>query len=402
MKLTNTACKNATCTTITRKLSDGHGLYLEVTARGGKYWRLKYYFNGDEKRISFGTYPNVSLQEAREKARLAKKQLAEGHNPVEVKRLEKIERLTHYENSFESIAREWHEQRYHTWKVKHAATILKRLEANIFPLLGGRPIKAITAPELLAAVRKVEKRGAHDVAHRIMQVCSQVFRYAIATGRAERDICQDLRGALAPVISENYAHLREKDLPGFLKKLSRYEQDYNGTTLTRLAFEFLVLTFVRSGEIRGAHWSEIDWDKAQWRIPAERMKMKEQHIVPLSTQSIAVLKQLHELTADSYSGYIFPSQQNPRKMMSENTFLKALDIMGYKGKATAHGFRATASTILNEHNHRPDVIERQLAHAERDQVRSAYNHAEYLPERREMMQWWGDYVEQAVKGAAHA
>lgn len=402
MKLTNTACKNAPCTGKTRKLSDGHGLYLEVTPTGSKYWRMKYYFNRVEKKLALGVYPQVTLLEAREKARLAKKQLAEGHNPVEVKKLEKIERLTHYENSFEVLAREWHQQRYHTWKQKHAATILKRLEANIFPELGGRPIKMITAPELLAAVRKVERRGAHDVAHRIMQTCSQVFRYAIATGRAERDISQDLRGALAPVISENYARLREKELPGFLKKLNRYEQDYNGSTLTRLAFQLLVLTFVRSGEIRGAHWSEIDWEKAQWRIPAERMKMKEQHIVPLCTQSIALLKELHELTGDSYAGYIFPSQQNPRKIMSENTFLKALDIMGYKGKATAHGFRATASTILNENNFRPDVIERQLAHAERDQVRSAYNHAEYLPERKEMMQWWGDYVENAAKEAAHA
>lgn len=397
MKLTNTACKNARALPKARKLADGNGLYLEVMPTGSKYWRLKYYFNGKEKRLALGVYPEVTLLEAREKARTAKKQLAEGHDPVAVKKLTKIERQTNYDNSFDKLAREWHAHKYHTWTPAHAAKILKRLEANVFQHIGTRPVKMITPPELLAVVRHIEKREVHELAHRVMQTCSQVFRYAVATGRAERDVTQDLRGALKPIRSQNYSHLREKELPDFLKKLSRYEQDYKGTALTRLAFQLLVLTFVRSGEIRGAYWSEIDWDKAQWRIPAERMKMKEQHIVPLSTQSIAVLKQLHELTGDSYSGYIFPSQQNPRKIMSENTFLKALDIMGYKGKATAHGFRATASTILNEHNFRPDVIERQLAHAERDQVRSAYNHAEYLPERREMMQWWGDYIEQALR-----
>ncbi|MBY0408302.1 MAG: tyrosine-type recombinase/integrase [Rickettsiales bacterium] len=393
MKLSNLDCKNAKPTEKPRKMADGGGLYLEVAPNGSKYWRMKYRFNGKESRLSFGLYPDVSLAEAREKRRLAKKTLDEGKNPNEEKRIEKLERQVSYENNFENIAREWHKEKYHTWKPLHAERILTRLEKDVFPSLGARSIKAIKPIEILAAIRGVEDRGAHDLAHRTMQTCSQIFRYGVATGRVERDPTVDLRGALKPVKSENYAYLTEEDLPPFLKKLECYDSHYNGQPLTKLAFKLLLLTFVRSGEIRGALWKEIDWDKAQWKIPAERMKMKEPHIVPLSKQSVALLKEIQKITGDSYGGFLFPSQQNPRKIMSENTFLRVLEILGYKGKATAHGFRSTASTILNENGFRSDVIERQLAHGERDQVRAAYNYAQYLPERKEMMNWWANYID---------
>jgi integrase len=395
MKLSETACKKAKPTDKAQRLADGNGLYLEVSPTGGKYWRMKYRFNGKEKRLAIGVYPDVTLHEAREKRRLAKKELDAGRDPSEVKKLARLEIQNEYENSFENVAREWHSQRKHTWKEKHAENILKRMEADLFPHIGKRPIKAIAPYEILAAVKKVEERGSRDLAHRMMQMCGQVFRYGVASGVAVRDVTADLKGALQPVKSIGYKHLKESELPAFLRKLENYERDYGGRVLTKLAFKLLVLTFVRSGEIRGALWSEFDFDKAQWKIPASRMKMKEEHIVPLSTQSIKVLRELHTITGHSKN--VFPSQHNPRGIMSENTFLRVLDVLGYKSKATGHGFRSTASTILNEHGFRADVIERQLAHAERNQIRAAYNHAEYLPERITMMQWWGDYVEQRSK-----
>lgn len=393
MKLTALTVKNAKPKNKLYRLFDGGGLYLEVTPSGGTYWRMKYRFNGKECRLSVGIYPDMSLQDAREKRRLAKIMLDEGKNPNEEKKLAKLERQMDYEDNFENIAREWHKQKYHTWKPIHADRILKRLEADIFPKIGSRPIKAIKAPEILAAIKKIEARGSHDLAHRAMQTCGQIFRYAVATGRAERDTTADLRGALQPVKSTNYAHISEKELPAFLYKLDRYEIEYGGRILTKLAFKLLILTFVRSGEIRGVKWEEINFDKAQWKIPAERMKMKEAHIVPLAKQSLQILEEIKKLTGDSYGGYVFPSQQNPRKIMSENTFLRVIDILGYKEKATAHGFRSTASTILNENGFRADVIERQLAHCERDQVRAAYNYAQYIPERTEMMQWWANHID---------
>ncbi len=376
-----------------KKDFDGGGLYFEATPSGGKYWRMKYRFNGKEKRLSFGIYPDISLQDAREKRREAKKLLDGGIDPGEKKKLDKLEQQNEYGNSFENLAREWHAQKIHTWKPKHAENILKRLESNIFPAIGKRPVKSVTPPELLTALRKIEEKGTYDLTHRIMQTCAQVFRYAVATGRAERDITADLKGALKPAKSKAMAHLSEGELPEFLRELEKYDMEYGGRLLTKLAFKFLILTFVRSGEIRGAKWDEIDWDKKQWRIPQERMKMKSPHIVPLAEQSITLLEEIKELTGDNCENFIFPSQQTPRKMMSENTFLRVIEILGYKGRTVGHGFRSTASTILNEHGFNKDWIERQLAHAERDQVRDSYNHAEYIKQRTDMMQWWADYLE---------
>ncbi len=393
MKLNNIKIKNAKSKEKMYRLSDGDSLYLEISSNGSKYWRMVYRFNNKRRQIAFGKYPVISLQEAREMRLDAKKLLAKGIDPVEARRQAKLDSELRHENNFEAIAREWHSQKVHTWQPKHADNILRRLSLYIFPVLGNKPITDIKPPELLHAIKPIEEEGKHEMAHRMLQTCGQVFRYAVATGRAERDITTDLKGALRPVKSKNFAHLSEKQLPVFLKELDKYDTDYNGNVLTKLAFKLLILTFVRSGEIRGALWNEINWDKKEWRIPAECMKMKSPHIVPLCTQSLALLKQIHDITGNSYGGHLFPSQQSLRKVMSENTFLKAIDKMGYKGITTAHGFRATASTILNENSFPPDHIERQLAHCERDQIRAAYNHADFLQDRHVMMQWWGDYLD---------
>lgn len=393
MKLNELKCKSLKPQDKTYRLSDGGGLYIEVMPNGAKYWRMNYRFNKKQKRLAFGVYPEVSLKEAREQRDQARKLLRNDQDPSEVKKLQKLAKETNYENSFEVLAKEWHKNKIHTWQPKHADNILRRLSTYLFPKIGSIPIKDLTPPELLNAIRPIENEGKHEMAHRVLQTSSQIFRYAVASGRAEKDITQDLRGALKPVKSKNFAHLSESELPDFLEKLDRYEQDYNGSLLTRLAFQLLVLTFVRSGEIRGAKWEEIDFEKSIWRIPSERMKMKDPHLVPLSKQSVGILKKIKQHIDGINTEFVFPSQQSPRKTMSENTFLRALDIMGYKGKATAHGFRSTASTILNENGFKPDIIERQLAHAERDQVRAAYNHAEYLEQRIEMMQWYADYLD---------
>ncbi len=268
--------------------------------------------------------------------------------------------------------------------------MLARLESHIFPKLGHRPIADITAPEVLSMLRVVEGSGALDTAQRVMQMCGQIFMYAIATGRADRNPVPDLRGALKTPVAKHHSYLKADDLPEFLKKLEAYD----GALQTKLALRFLMLTFVRTTELRAAEWTEVDFEKAEWRIPAERMKMKEEHIVPLSRQAVAVLRELQKHTGNRR--HLFPNQHNPISFMSENTMLYALYRMGYHSRTTGHGFRSTASTILNEHGFMPDVIERQLAHSERNRVRAAYNHAQYLPERRKMMQWWADYLDKAA------
>ncbi len=397
MRLNNLQIKNAKPREKRYRLSDGDNLYLEVTSNGSKYWRMNYRFGDKRRQVALGKYPVISLQEARELRLQKQKMLIKGIDPVEDKRQKRLEQEMFYENNFEAVAREWHENKKHTWQPKHAETILKRLSQYLFPILGTKPITEIKPPELLHALRPIEEAGKHEMAHRMLQTSSQIFRYAVATGKADFDITPSLRGALKPVKSKNHPHLMEEELPAFLKKLNKYdfakeEGGCNGNAVTKWGFQLLILTFVRTGELRGARWDEIDWEKQQWRIPAQRMKMKEQHIVPLSEQAMSILKKLNEVTGNSYSGCVFPSFVNPRKTISENTFLRAIDLMGYKGRVVGHGFRATDSTILNENGSRPDIIERQLAHCERDQVRAAYNHAQYLPERVEMMQWWGNYL----------
>lgn len=386
MLLTDKKVKLAKALDRAYKLSDGRGLYVLVKPSGGKYWRFKYRAGGKEKLMAFGVYPDVSLAEARERLVEARKVLAAGTDPGVVKRVEKQQQLIRATNSLEAVSREWHENKKLLWTSNHAQSVLRRLELDIFPTLGHRPIQEITAPELLAVLRKVESRGALDISHRLCQTCGQVFRYAIASGRAERDPAADLRGALKTAVKKHYKHLSAKELPDFLERLSGYQGDIK----TKLGFQLLLLTFVRTGELRAAEWSEIDWEAREWRIAGAKMKMRRQHIIPLSDQALAILQELKLITG--HGRYIFPSQSNFTRFMSENTLLYAFYRMGYHSRATVHGFRATASTTLNEMGFRPDVIERQLAHAERNKVRASYNHAEYLPERRKMMQYWADYL----------
>ncbi|MBS0265250.1 MAG: tyrosine-type recombinase/integrase [Planctomycetes bacterium] len=389
--LSDASVRNAKPKAKPYKMADGEGLFLLVSPPGSKYWRLKYFFAGKEKLLAIGVYPEVTLSDARERRAQARKMLAAGHDPVVAKKEAKLKETIKAKNAFELIAREWFEKRQHELAPQSIRVVLSRLEQHILPTLGTRPVAEITAPEVLAMLRAVESRGTLDTARRLMQMCGQIFMYAIATGRAERNPVPDLRGALKAPVTKHYSFLQAVDLPEFLGKLDSYD----GSALTRLAIRFLLLSFVRTNELRGALWSEIDWDKAEWRIPAERMKMKELHIVPLSNQAIAVLRQLQKISG--HREWIFPNQHNPSTFMSENTMLYALYRMGYHSRTTGHGFRSTASTILNEHEFRADVIERQLAHSERNGVRAAYNHAQYLPERRKMMQWWADYLDKAMK-----
>lgn len=392
MLLTNISIKNAPVKAKQYKLPDGEGMYLLVHPNGGKYWRLRYKIAGKEKTLALGTYPEVSLLEARDKKHAAKKQLKQGLDPSHEKKLKKLNHQIESENTFEALAREWHKKKSGSLTTRHSDYVIRRLEADIFPHIGFRPIKKITAPELLSTIQKIEKRGAIDIAHRALQTSSQVFRYAIATSRAEHDIAAALRGTLTTRKKTNYARLQENELPEFLKKLEKYD----GELQTKLGLQLLMLTFVRTGELRGAKWEEINFETKEWHIPAERMKVKEKHIVPLSKQALKILKQIRALHFNET--FVLPSHINPNKCISENTLLYAIYRMGYHSRTTGHGFRGTASTILNEKGFNSDVIERQLAHGERDAVRAAYNHAQYLPERKKMMQWWADYLDQKKNG----
>ncbi|HWY88720.1 MAG TPA: integrase arm-type DNA-binding domain-containing protein [Gemmataceae bacterium] len=387
MPLTDARIRNAKPRAKKYKVFDGDGLYLEVWPTGAKYWRMKYYVAKKEKVLALGVYPHISLADARERRVEARKLLAAGRDPSEEKKETKRQAAFKAANTFEAVAKEWLEKRAHEWSPRHVRTRFAALESYVFPSLGPRPIGEITAPQVLAMLRPIEAKGILHTAQRMMQLTGQVFMYAIATGRAERNPVPDLRGALKTPIRENHSYLKESELPEYLKKLEAYD----GDLLTKQALRLLLLTFVRTTELRAAEWTEIDWDKAEWRIPKERMKMKEPHIVPLSTQAIAVLKELQKLS--SHRRFLFPNGHNPSTFMSENTMLYALYRMGYHSRATGHGFRSTASTILNEHGFHADVIERQLAHGERNKVRAAYNHAQYLPERREMMQWWANQLD---------
>jgi integrase len=387
MSLSDAKVRNAKAKTKPFKIADGEGLFLVIMPTGSKYWRLRYYCAGKEKLLALGVYPDVTLAEARDRRAAARKALAAGKDPGEVKKEAKRLAILKSENSFETVAREWFDKRKHEWAESSAQTALARLEQHILPKLGEKPIAEIPPPEVLAMARVAEEKGNLETARRVMQMCGQIFMYAIATGRAERNPVPDLRGALKTPVTKHYSFLKAADLPLFLKNLAAYD----GSLQTKLALRFLLLTFVRTNELRGAQWTEIDWDNVEWRIPAERMKMKELHIVSLSSQAIAVLRELQRITGDR--NYLFPNQHRPELFMSENTMLYALYRMGYHSRTTGHGFRSTASTILNEHGFRADVIERQLAHTERNTVRAAYNHAQYLPERRNMMQWWADYLD---------
>lgn len=392
MSLTDAACRHAKSKDKAYKLSDGAGLYLLVHPNGGRYWRWKYRWMGKEKLLAFGTYPRVPLTKARDDRNDARKKLEAGLDPSAIKRQEKHAAFERSVNNFEVLAREWLAARTADWTPKHAATILSSLEADVFPFIGERPVAELTAPEILAVLRRVEGRNALDIAGRVMQRIGAVIRFAIATGRAERNPVTELRGALKSPERTNMRALPAEDLPDFLRALATYK----GSEVTRLGMRLLIMTFVRSNELRGATWAEFDLDAALWRIPGARMKMGLEQLVPLSTQAVASVRRLQELNGQRK--HVFPNIATPSKVMSENTFLRCIELLGYREKATAHGFRTTASTWLNEHGFMPDVIERQLAHSPRDKVRGAYNKAQWLPERIRMMQTWSDVLDAMEAG----
>lgn len=396
MPLTDTALKTAKPQEKPYRLSDSGGLYIEVAPSGGKWWRLKYRFEGKEKRLSLGTYPEVSLKDARERRDEARKLVAAGVDPSVHRQATKAAKEAENANTFEVVAREWFGKQSATWASSHADKVLARLENDLFPYLGKRPVAAITAPELLAVLRKIEAREAIDTSHRARQNCSQIFRYAIATGRAVRDPAADLKGALAPTKQSHFASMTDpKAIGGLLRAIDGYQ----GEPVTKGALRLAPLVFVRPGELRHAEWSEIDLDKAEWNIPAEKMKMREPHLVPLSAQAIAVLRDLQPLTGDGR--YVFPSPRTSKKPISDNAILAALRRMGFaKEEMSGHGFRAMARTLLDEVLQvRPDYIEHQLAHAVRDPNGRAYNRTAHLAERRKMMQLWADYLDGLRAGA---
>jgi integrase len=394
MPLTDAAVKKAKPGSKPVKLSDGKGMYLLVNPTGSKLWRWKYRVLGKEKVMSLGVYPDVSLAQARDGLDRARKLLAAGDDPMAKRKADKVASLTAAENSFEVVARKW----WAHWKparsVQHAGQVMRRFEANVFPHIGKRPVAQIQAPELVAMLKAIEARGVNDVAKRAHQTSSQVFRYAIAHGQATRNPATDIKpgDVLASRQKQNLARIDGKELPDLLRHIDGYQ----GAAITRLAMKLMALTFVRTTELIGARWEEFDLKAARWDIPAARMKMKTPHVVPLSVQAVNVLRTLHLITG--HGAMLFPGERNHEKSMSNNTILKALERMGYKGRMTGHGFRGVASTLLHEMGFNHAHIELQLAHQERDAVSAAYNHATYLRERAKMMQHWADYLDACTTG----
>jgi integrase len=381
------------------KISDGYGLYLLITPSGGKLWRIQYRYDDKQKLLSLGSYPQISLADARHQRDEARKLLANGIDPNMAKRAQKASRADGT-NSFEVIAREWHTKFKETWSQSHAQVTITRLERDVFPWIGKRPISEIEPPEVLRVLQRIESRGAGETARRMKIVCGQVFRYAVATGRAKRDQTTDLKGALKPVIPKHMAALTDpKDVAPLLRAID----DYKGSFIVKCALQLATLFFVRPGELRQAQWSEINLETAEWNIPVERMKLPlktkqarkgQFHLVPLSSQAIAILKELQPFTGNSK--YVFPSHRTLSRPMSDNAVLSALRRMGYaKDEMSGHGFRAMARTILDEVLQvRTDFIEHQLAHAVRDPNGRAYNRTAHIAERRKMMQVWADYLDQ--------
>jgi integrase len=395
MALTDLEIKRAKTKDKPYKLSDGGNMYLWITPAGGKLWRWAFRYEGKAKLMTFGRYPDVPLVLARERLAEARRLLATGINPMEQRKADKTAEQVATENSFASVAALWLEHWKDDKSARHVDSTRRRLASNILPSLGSLQIAEIEAPDIVAMVRAVEARGARDVAKRALETTGQIFRYAIAHGYAKRNPATDIRprDILKASLKSNYARIDAKELPHLLRQIEVYQ----GTHVTRLAMKLMALTFVRTSELIGAKWSEFDLESARWDIPAERMKMRTPHIVPLAKQSLEVLNLLQALTG--HSEWLFPGDRDPAKQMSNNTILKALERMGYKGTMTGHGFRGLASTILHERGCVHDHIELQLAHAPRNAVSAAYNHALYLEPRAKMMQEWADFLELTQRGA---
>lgn len=395
MKLNDMKCRTAKGKEKSYKLFDGGGLYLEVMPNGNKLWRLKYYYLGKEKRFSLGAYPLISLQDARTGRDTAKRQIIQNIDPSSAKRTEKHNAVKNAENTFKAVALDWHQNNAERWSSNYSGKVLKGLELNIFPVLGNRPIAQITPPELLECLRKIEKRGSLDISGRTKQICGQIFRYGIQTGKCERDAAADLKGALKTRKTEHFRTIDAKQLPKLINALERnearlYERTRNAAWLS-------LLTFCRPVEIRTARWDEIDLNAGIWSIPAERMKMRRDHIVPLSRQAIAVLEAQRGETKELKTEWVFPSQIRPSKPMSDGTVNKALQRLGFGEDMVAHGFRALARTTIRENlGYDSEIIEKQLAHKTKNALGEAYDRTQFLKERKTMMQDWADYLFRAA------
>ena len=374
------------------KLSDGGGLYLLVNPNGSRYWRLKYRIAGKEKLLALGVYPDITLAEARQKRADAKKVLAAGGDPGQEKQEEKQAKEQAVANSFERLAMEWHAHKSTSWSEGYAEHLLMYLKKDIFPFIGQKAITDISQVEMLNVLRKMEQRGVLDKLKKTRQACRQIFTYAIITGRAEHNPVSDLAGALKSPKQQHYPHLLVDQIPDFLRALS----EYSGSTITRNATRLLMLTGLRTIELRASEWVDIDFDKGVWNVPAERMKMRRPHLVPISTQVRELLEEIHQLTGRGK--YVFPGRNDAGKSMSEASINQVIKRIGYDGKATGHGFRHTMSTILHEQGFNTAWIETQLAHVDKNSIRGTYNHAQYLDGRREMLQWYADYMQALENG----
>lgn len=369
------------------KLADGGGLYLEIFPTGGKSWRLKYRFAGKEKRVVFGLYPAVTLAQARGKREDAKRILAAGGDPGAAKQEAKQAKILAVNNNFEAMAREWHEYKRASWSKGYANDILEYLRKDIFPHVGKMPVTEIKPMLMLAVLRKMEQRGVLDKLKKTRQACSQIYVYAIVTGRAEYNPVSELAGALKSPKQKHFPHLLNNELGAFLRALC----GYSGSKMTQYATRLLMLTGTRTIELRAAEWREFDLSKGLWEIPEGRMKMRRKHSVPLSRQAVALLEEIQQLTGRGK--YVFPGRSNAGKPMSEATINQLIKRVGYDGRATGHGFRHTMSTVLHEQGYNSAWIEVQLAHVDRNSIRGTYNHAQYLDGRREMLQWYADYLD---------
>lgn len=368
------------------KLSDGGGMYLLVNPNGSRYWRLKYRYAGKEKLLALGVYPDVTLADARNKRNEAKRVLAAGADPSDVKQSIKEAKAIAMQNSFELIAIEWHKHKKPNWSSGYADDILESLRKDIFPYVGKRAITDIKPIDMLAVLKKLEERGVLDKLKKIRQACKQIFTYAVITGRAEFNPVADLAGALKPPKQQHYPHLQRDELGGFIEAL----KDYSGSKLTQTATFLLMYTGVRTIELRAAEWKEFDFTNNLWQIPKERMKMRRPHLVPLSSQVKSMLLEVKSISGRGK--YVFPGRNDAGKPMSEASINQVIKRVGYDGRATGHGFRHTMSTILHEQGFNTAWIEAQLAHADKNTIRGTYNHAQYLDGRREMVQWYADFL----------
>jgi integrase len=401
--LTDTKARNAKPAEKPYQLQDGMGLYLDVRPSGAKYWRYRYWFNPKKAGIyTIGEYPAVSLSDARREREWAREHVKQGLNPTTAKEAERLHQMGEHANTFKVVAQEWIEQNRLHWSANYMRQVETFLDKDVFPKIGSTPIRMVTSARLLAIIREVEKRGAQSIAVLIRQWSGQIFRYAIATLRADSDPSSALYGAIRRAPVRHNPPLAKDEIPRFLNLLG----DYGGYRGTVIALKLMLYTFVRTVELRKAEWTEFDLEASEWRVPAARMKMAkkmkvgETHIVPLSRQAVALLTELKTISGGQR--FLFPNLRSPKTCMTATTINQALKRMGYAGKFSGHGFRSTASTLLHEMGWRSELIERQLAHAERDKVKAAYNHAEYLPEREKMMQAWADWIDELAKKAAAA